>query len=186
MDSTNAFASTNTSASPFGQPSQPATTAFGQPSQPGGNPFAQAASVSPFAAAAQQQPTNATPTVAGGAGPSSSPYPPGANRQHPPYAGVKGMDNRLQSWKGKPVTYKEIEGKPTPGVQNFDGSFSKIWFPDGPPAYYKDTEPERGYADAEKAQWQQFVSTGKFDLASAGGGGMPEAPPMREFCSWDF
>lgn len=184
MGSTSSF-SNNTSASPFAQASQPAAPAFGQPSKPAGNPFAQASSASPFAAPAQQAATGA-PSVGGGAGNGNSPYPPGSSQQHPPYPGVKGMDNRLQSWKGKPVTYKEIEGKPTPVVQNFNGTFNKIWFPDGPPAYYKDTEPDREYTDAEKAQWQQFMSTGKFDLAGAGGSGMPEAPPMREACTWDF
>lgn len=96
------------------------------------------------------------------------------------------MNNQLQMWKGKPVAYKSIDDKPTPVIQNFDNSFTKIWFPDGPPAYYKDTEPAREYTGDEKAVWQKFVATGKFDLAAAGGGGMPEAPPMREFCTWDF
>lgn len=96
------------------------------------------------------------------------------------------MNNMLQTWKGKPVAYKNIDDTPTPVIQNFDNSFTKIWFPNGPPGYYKDTEPVREYTGDEKAVWQKFVATGKFDLAAAGGGGMPEAAPMREFCTWDF
>lgn len=184
----NAFAAANNAnapANPFGQPSQPAAAKpFGQPAQPAANPFAQASSsASPFGAPASQ-PVAAT-TAGGGAG-SANPYGPNSARQHPPYPGSKGMTNQLQAWKGKPVVYKEIDEKPTPGIQNFDGSFTKIWFPDGPPAYYKDTEPDREYTDAEKAVWQKFASTGKFELAATGGGGMPEAAPMREFCTWDF
>lgn len=184
---TDAFATannTNTPANPFGQPSQPAANPFGQPAQPAANPFAKASnSAGPFGAPASQ-PTP-TATAVGAANP-TNPYGPNASRQHPPYSGSKGMNNQLQMWKGKPVAYKVIDEKPTPVIQNFDSSFTKIWFPDGPPAYYKDTEPEREYTDAEKAVWQKFASTGKFELAANGGGGMPEAPPMREFCTWDF
>ncbi|ROW08752.1 hypothetical protein VPNG_06389 [Cytospora leucostoma] len=161
-------------ANPFGQPAQPAAS----------NPFAQAApSTSGFGAAAQQ-PNNLAPATGAAAGP----YPPGASRQHPPYTSyaTKAPTGQLQAFKGKAVTYKEIDGQHYPGIRNFDGSWTKIWFPDGPPGYYKDTEPDRAYTDQEKAVYEKFVQTGKFELAGAGGGGMPEAPPLREFCTWDI
>ncbi|ROV91890.1 hypothetical protein VMCG_09191 [Cytospora schulzeri] len=160
-------------ANPFGQPAQPAAS----------NPFAQAATANTgFGAAAQ--PPAAAPAAGGGSGP----YPPNASRQHPPYTSyaTKAATGQLQAFKGKGVTYKEVDGQNVPGIRNFDGSWSKIWFPDGPPAYYKDTEPERAYTDQEKAVYEKFVHTGKFELAGAGGGGMPEAPPLREFCTWDI
>ncbi|KUI66138.1 Nucleoporin AMO1 [Cytospora mali] len=201
-----------TSASPFGQSQQPTTpevsmdtagptpasnpfgaagnttaapaNPFGQPAQPAAsNPFAQGTSANTgFGRTAQPA---AAATAAGGAGP----YPPNASRQHPPYSSyaTKGPNGQLQAFKGKGITYKEIDGQQVPGIRNFDGSWAKIWFPDGPPAYYKDTEPDRPYTDQEKAIYEKFVNTGKFELAGTGSrGGMPEAPPAREFCTWDI
>lgn len=122
-----------------------------------------------------------------------NPYGPNATRQHPPYDSYaqKAASGHLSSFKGKRITYKEMgekgeAPKQVPGIQNFDGSWTKIWFPDGPPPYYKDTEPNRAYTDEEKLAYEQFVSTGRFTLAGAGGHGMPEAPPLREYCTWDL
>lgn len=175
---------------PFAQASQQAAAPanpFGQPAQPAAsNPFAQAPPASNGFAAAAQRPAGATP---GGA----NPYGPNATRQHPPYDSYarKAPSGQLLSFKNKQVTYKEMgekgeAPKQVPGIQNFDGSWTKIWFPDGPPPYYKDTEPNREYTDGEKAAYEQFVSTGRFTLAGAGGHGMPEAPPLREYCTWDL
>lgn len=164
-------------ANPFGQPAQPSQPATS-------NPFAQAAPANTgFAAAAQPAVAAASAT-----GEAAGPYPPNASRQHPPYSSyaTKALNGQLQAFKGKGVTYQEIDGQHVPGIRNFDGSWHKIWFPDGPPAYYKDTEPDRAYTDQEKAVYEKFVHTSKFELAGAGGGGMPEAPPAREFCTWDM
>lgn len=159
----------------FGNTAAAPANSFGQPAQPAAsNPFAQAApNTGGFAAAA---------------GAAAGPYPPGASRQHPTYTSyaTKAPTGQLQAFKGKAVTYKEVDGQHHPGIRNFDGSWTKIWFPDGPPGYYKDTEPDRAYTDQEKAVYEKFVQTGKFELAGAGGGGMPEAPPLREFCTWDI
>lgn len=87
------------------------------------------------------------------------------------------MTGQLAQWKGKPVTYKDS----VPGIQEFDGTWRRIWFPDGPPPYYKDTElPAEEYDEKSKAQWKAFEQTGRFE------GGMPDLPPMREVCVWDF
>lgn len=186
---TNSFANAGNTAkpSPFSQPAQPIP--FGQPAQPAAsNPFAQAsAAPTSFGAPAtqqQQQPAAATAPFAAG----PNPYGPNSTRQHPDYNSYakKSPTGQLLSWQGKPVTYKTIDGDQVPGIQNFDGSWAKIWFPDGPPPYNKDTEPIRPYTDEEKTLYNNFMATGKFQLAATGGGGMPMAPPTREMCTWNF
>ena len=91
-------------------------------------------------------------------------------------------------FKGKPVTYQPLgskgDDKEVPVVRNFDGSVTKIWFPNGPPNYTAETEAEdrRAYDDGKvQQQWRVFMDTGVFD-----GGLMPEVPPKREFCAWNF
>ncbi|OLN90033.1 Nucleoporin AMO1 [Colletotrichum chlorophyti] len=174
------------------QPAQPAQSAFGQPAQLGqqANPFGQkpsafgqpagglggAAGANPFGS---QPAVPSVPAAQGATAPGSGPYPPGSSKQHPPASSYssKGMDGRLSMWKGKPVTYQNG----TPGVREFNGPWKRIWFPDGPPNYNKDTElPDEAYDDRSKQQWQAFTQTGRFD------GGMPELPPKREFCLWDL
>ncbi|EON98481.1 putative ccch zinc finger domain-containing protein [Phaeoacremonium minimum UCRPA7] len=191
--------------SPFGAPAAPkedamdvnsappASTGFGAPAATPApsNPFAQVQTSSGFG-----QPTSntgfggfggQTNNAATSSAPASqNPYAPDASRQHPPLSSysTRGPDGRLQTWKGKPVGYKQIEGRPQPGVQNFDGSFTRIWFPDGPPTYYKDTEPlsaNMHYTVREQGAWKKFMETGRLEL-----GNMPEMPPLREHCTWDF
>lgn len=88
------------------------------------------------------------------------------------------MDGSLAAFKGKAVTYKD--GKA--GTRSFDGTWTRIWFPDGPPNYYKDTElPINEYDEKSKAQWQSFGQTGTFT-----DGLMPALPPLREYTQWDF
>ncbi len=90
-------------------------------------------------------------------------------------------------FKGKNVTYQVLgtkSTKPVPVVRNFDGSVTRIWFPDGAPNYTHETEAEdvSVYQDPKvAAPWKVFVDTGRFE-----GGLMPEVPPLREFCAWDF
>ena len=186
----------------FGQPSQPAASnPFGQPSVPAGSFGAFGASTntngpstgfgaplggtasSPFQQASQAAQQSAAPALGQPSG--ASPYPPGSSRQHPPVESYtsRNMDGTLCEFKGKPVAYAPAQdGKTHPAVRNFDGSMSRIWFPDGPPGYNKDTElPDDKYDAREKGLWQAFVQTGKF-----AGGVMPELPPKREFCTWEF
>lgn len=161
---------------PFGQPAQAAANPFLQPAQPSGatNPFgqpAQAAAPSSSAPLQQQQQQASNPN----------------HPQYLSYASKNLQTGELTRWKNRPVAYQEMDGKPTPCTINPDGTFSKIWFPDGPPSYYKDTEPDREYTQAEREMWAQFAQNGgKFALAAAGGGGMPLAPPMRDTTRWDF
>ncbi|KAK4233630.1 hypothetical protein C8A03DRAFT_38652 [Achaetomium macrosporum] len=199
-------------ANPFGQPQQqqhqPATGPFGAPATAAApvNPFGQPATTSPFGAPATtnaptatafgQQPSAVGSTAGFGAAASTSaapaaqaqnPYGPNATRQHPDIStyASKGPDGLLRMFKGKPVTYQELKPgtNPVPVIRNFDGSVVRIWMPNGAPAYTAETEAERAkYEDPNvMQQWKAFVETGKF-----AGGVMPEVPPRREFCTWDF
>lgn len=112
--------------------------------------------------------------------PGGNPYPPGSSKTHPgaeTYITVNG-NGTLAAFKGKAVTYKEDK----PGIRAFDGTWTRIWFPNGAPNYYEDTElPMAAYDDKTKAQWQQFEQTGNF-----ADGVMPALPPPRECTAWDF
>ncbi|KFA75826.1 hypothetical protein S40288_01915 [Stachybotrys chartarum IBT 40288] len=178
----NSAASTN----PFGQPQQQAgglSALQGQqqprggfPATNGAGPFQQAAA-NPFGTQPAQpaQPQQASANTG-----HSGPYPPGSTKQHPPIESYssRGMDGRLTMFKGQPVVYKGNK----PGVRGFDGSWHGIWFPNGPPAYSRDTElPAEEYDEKSKAQWAAFAQTGKFT-----DGLLPELPPPRELTTWDF
>ncbi|RDL30459.1 uncharacterized protein BP5553_10337 [Venustampulla echinocandica] len=181
----------------FGALSQPATqTPFGGATGQQQNPFgapssASAATPNPFG---PPQPTpTAPPNPFGnaGAGPSGAtpfgtPAQPvvnghaGKGSQHPPLSNYASKDGsgRLTMFKGKRVIYRDGE----PGVQNRDGTWAKIWFPDGPPPYYKDTELEdEAYDENTKAAYMHMMQTGMFQ-----NGAMPLVPPKREWCLWDF
>jgi nucleoporin NUP42 len=90
-------------------------------------------------------------------------------------------------FKGKPVSYEVIGSrhpKVEPVVRNFNGTITKICFPDGALKYTSETEAasRAEYDDpVVQRQWAAFVQTGKFE-----GGLMPEVPPKREYCMWDF
>jgi nucleoporin NUP42 len=99
---------------------------------------------------------------------------------HPPLESYSTRDatGRLNMFKGKRVVYKEGQA----GVQNRDGSWSKIWFPEGAPAYYKDTEMEdSAYDESTKEAYVKMRQAGSFQ-----GGVMPLVPPKREWCLWNF
>ncbi|KAH6654718.1 hypothetical protein BKA67DRAFT_287975 [Truncatella angustata] len=189
--------------SPFGQPSAQAT-AFGTPTP--SSPFsstnnalasqametqAAPAASNPFGQPATNgfgAPSNSLASGVGGLGGQSaasaapqganSPYQPGSMKQHPPLDSyVAKMGTRIIRFKNMPVSYKNDK----PGVQTRSG-WTKIWFPNGPPTYYSLTEPEdkSAYTDAVHKVYEESSRTGRFpDL-------MPEVPPMREDCVWDF
>ncbi|KAF4126178.1 nucleoporin NUP42 [Geosmithia morbida] len=180
----------NETASPFGQkapnhspfesqPQQQSTSGtFGQASTPNSNPFGSAQPPQQQQASAFSQPQQTSSGTASTS--SNNPYPPESTRQHPPIESytTKGMDGRLSMFRGKPVTYHE--GKP--GIKNLNGTFQRIWFPDGPPSFNKDTAlaPD-AYDGPSKAQWASFAETGQFAE-----GVMPELPPPRECTLWNF
>ncbi|KAB5542511.1 hypothetical protein GE09DRAFT_1135439 [Coniochaeta sp. 2T2.1] len=182
-------------ANPFGSSSTPAAASnpFGAKPTTAANPFGAAppAASNPFGQPQPQQQTNGAAATASAAAPGEeqNPYPPTSSRQHAKLSTYSTRDpstGRLVAFKGKQVGYhRQSEDKPPiPVLQSFDGSLEKIWFPDGPPAYNEDTEVEdkRVYRNPEVlSAWGAFVTTGKFP-----GDVMPEVPPLREFCTWDF
>ncbi|KAK8038264.1 CCCH zinc finger domain-containingprotein [Apiospora phragmitis] len=170
MDTT---ASTTTAApsNPFGQPMSNGTAA--QAANPFGQPQAQlgGAGAAPAAAGAAAAAAKGTP---------GNPYAPNSTKQHPPYDSYANrVGAKLVRFKGQPVMYKDAA---TPGLRLPDGSFRKIWFPNGPPAYYRGTEPEdpASYTDEVKKAYADMHANGRFL------GAMPEVPPLREDCVWDF
>jgi nucleoporin NUP42 len=92
---------------------------------------------------------------------------------------TKGPDGRLIGFKGKRVEYKDGRA----GTLNPDGTWSTIWFPDGPPPRYNaDAQMEDSEYDNATAAAYEFVSRkGKFE-----NGVMPLLPPKAEWISWDF
>lgn len=102
-----------------------------------------------------------------------------------------------------PVEYRD--GKPGYVVQatTFGGKpvWKRLWNPEGPPGYNADTEPppaENGaggerYDEKSKKLWEQWVRdnlSGRPDRAGTRArfhdGLVPEVPPLREWCVWDF
>ncbi|VUC35514.1 unnamed protein product [Clonostachys rosea] len=192
----------NAQGSAFGQPStlgqKPNPFAAAQPpAQEGNSPFgAKPAAPSGFNQKPQENNPFAQPANAGAApanpfgtnqpqqkvetGAQANPYPSDSTRQHPPLESYtsKGMDGRLTMFRGKPVTYKDN----LPGIRQFDGTWQRIWFPNGPPSFYKDTAlPLEKYDDKSKAQWAAFAESGNF-----ADGVMPMLPPPRDCTLWNF
>ncbi|KAI0450991.1 hypothetical protein F5B21DRAFT_397450 [Xylaria acuta] len=182
---------------PFGQPpstnsgfgTQAASSPFGAPS--GG--FAKAPSGPGLGPSSQGFTDQTRSTTAAKPGP----YAPGSAKQHLPAESYikKATNGRIMAFNGQPVVYKwkvndRYQDQPpenptpdqqTPGVRKPDGTWRKILFPDGPPPYNKDTEPDAAqYNDTVKAAYTQMTASGQFQ------GGMPEVPPMREDCFWSF
>ncbi|KAL2016407.1 hypothetical protein VTK56DRAFT_3792 [Thermocarpiscus australiensis] len=184
--------------SPFGGPAASAapTTAFGQPAT--ASPFGQPATAAPGSATHPfGQPSTAASPFGGGATAAAAkkpaeaqgqgPYGPNASRQHPDISSYssRGPDGLLRMFKGRPVSYETPKdgGKPVPVIRNFDGTLTKIWMPNGAPSYTSETEAEPAkYEDPGVLQrWKAFMDSGRF-----ADGIMPEVPPKREFCTWDF
>ena len=184
------FGSTQQSLSSFGQPSRafsqapaavpPQSTFFGQPSQStqtsGFGQPARVGSANNFG-----QPTNSAPLK-----PFSKPAPSATNGtfgQVPPATSdgtLKQRDsqNKLTLWHSKVVSY--INGEPF--YTRDDGILEKIWFPDGPPSNNKDTQlPDEAY-DGMTVEAYMYMREHK----AFKDGIMPDKPPKREWCSWDF
>lgn len=205
-------APTPAASNPFGQPltSSPFATATQAPAA-ANNPFAAAQKPSGFGApaasnpfAAMQAQTQPQPQAQPQSAPTATknPYAPNSSKQHPPPESyiVKALNGRITSFNGQPVYYRwKVDDKyvevmppvdihtgkrdpPVPGVLNKDGSWRKVFFPEGPPGYNRDTEPiDLGtYTASVKAAYEKMMARGVFE------GDMPEVPPMREDCLWNF
>lgn len=174
----------STGVSPFGAaPTGPSSFQQGGAQPFGAAPPSTTQAPSPFAPISQQQQAQGQQSgfpAAGGQVADPSPYPPGSSAQHPHPSTYSARDasNRITMFKGRPVVYKDNQ----PGFQNSDGSWEKIWFPNGPPGYYNATElPEEGYDQTTKEDYEKFRQTGEFE-----GGKLPLLPPRREWSKWDF
>ena len=186
-------------ANPFGQQLAPSTSSpFGQSTSVVANPFAKPAAVQapgPFSqpsnsssTSGQQPPQSSNvfgqPSNAPGKGssqPAITAINPVANLQprtqsqtaHATFAG-----DRLKTWKGKTVTY--VENVPFTKAQN--GELEKIHFPNGRPSLTKSPElPDDVYDEATKENYKFMMDHGSFK-----DGIMPNLPPKREWCKWDF
>lgn len=154
---------------------------FGQPTAvPTANPFSQPSRVQGIQTANASAPIMKLPeSVANGIS-VKGPYAPGATLEHPPLQSYSSKDpgQKLTVFKGKHVVYRDGEA----GTQNRGELWEKIWFPNGPPVYYKATEMDDDvYTEDVKAAYLHMRETGEFQ-----GGVMPLLPPKREWCLWDF
>ncbi|KIN01005.1 hypothetical protein OIDMADRAFT_54146 [Oidiodendron maius Zn] len=193
----NPFTSANqfgASPAPFGTPAAGAANPFGQPST---KPLA--TSVNPFgnAPASAENQFGKSPTLSTTnpfssmdtrqIGTPSQPLPngnalidPNGPLQHPSLEayGTKDHNGRLTMFKGMRVAYKGDEA----GFNTKDGNWRKIWFPQGAPAPYKDTEMgDSNYDDNIEAAYMRLQQSRSFP-----GGVMPMIPPRREWCTFDF
>ena len=89
----------------------------------------------------------------------------------------KDSSGKLVSWGDKQVAYVGSE----PCLRRSDGSLEKIWFPD-PPKWNKDQDlPDHEYDREIESEYKYMEDRGIFK-----DGLMPDLPPRREWCSWNF
>ena len=159
-------------------PQQP-VNAFGQPASAKPNPFA--------SAGGNQHPTTSGQSAgpaesfhqsnsrAGHAGTLSKPVPKGSSIS---VDAKRDSQGKLIKWNGKSVQYIDEDAC----YRDNDGIMKKIWFPDGPPVFTKAVElPENAYDETTKESYQYLKEHGAFK-----DGLMPELPPRREWCNWNF
>lgn len=182
----------------FSQPSAPSQpSAFGEPSTGPANAFGQqtASSITkPFSQPATAATTN--PFAKPAAAPAPAPFSQPATSSNEPltkpfgqstisqatvqsqqtYATFSG--DRLKSWKGKPVDYVDN----VPCIKSQDGGIEKVLFPNGAPALTKSPElPDEMYDEGTKEDYRFMRRNGFFK-----NGIMPNLPPKRIWCKWDF
>ncbi|KAL9613077.1 MAG: hypothetical protein Q9167_002376 [Letrouitia subvulpina] len=119
-------------------------------------------------------------------GPKETPNPPlsgmaapvSSGAQHPASTAQRDAQGKLKTWNGQIVTY--VDGDPY--VAASDGGRARIFFPDGPPVFNKTPElPDEMYSAATKEAYQYVMQHGTFK-----DGVIPELPPKRAWCTWDF
>lgn len=197
---TNAFGQTQAGpANLFGKPAAPSTTpTFGQTTLAPANPFVKS-SANP-APSAFGQPSNSSsmlgqppaqlanvfgqPSNTSGSGPSELPknvFNPLVNTQpkaQPQQVNATYAGGRLTTWNGKSVIYVDK----VPYIKAQHGELEKIHFPDGPPSLTKSPElPDELYDEGIKEAYKFMMEHGAFK-----DGIMPNLPPKREWCKWNF
>ncbi|KAI9768780.1 MAG: hypothetical protein M1835_006811 [Candelina submexicana] len=111
----------------------------------------------------------------------SDPYETSSSLPHPDIRSysVRDPKNTLLVWKGQAVYYIDK----VPCFKRIDdGTLERIWFPDGPPGYNKETELTMEEYDEATKDAYLFMR----DNASFEDGLMPMQPPRREWSTWDF
>ncbi|KAL9104348.1 MAG: hypothetical protein Q9163_000694 [Psora crenata] len=90
----------------------------------------------------------------------------------------KDIHGKLRSWNKKTVSYIDDE----PCYRNTDGSWQRIWFPDGAPAFVNSVGlPDEAYDDAMRENYMHLKEKGAFK-----DGIMPLLAPKREWCNWNL
>lgn len=164
---------------PLQQPVNP----FSKPTNATPNPFASAGSDrNPSTASSQlagpAKPFNQSNSQASRTGTTLSSAVPTGSSLSVPVDAKRDSTGRLTKWKGNPVQYIENDAC----YQDNDGILKKIWFPDGPPVYTKAVElPDDAYDESTKENYKFLKDHGTFK-----DGLMPELPPRREWCNWNF
>ena len=161
---------TGTGNAPGQQPTKSKANVFGQPGLAATNPFAKPAgglSNQPGIASSTEHQTKPFDQPTG-------PQPGGQPQQ----AHAKFVNGRLTTWKGKPVDYVDD----VPCIKSPDGGYEKILFPQGPPPLTKSAElPDEDYDEGTKESYRFMRTKGVFK-----DGVMPNLPPKRIWCRWDF
>lgn len=158
---------------------QQPVNAFGQPTNAKPKSFALAGSDrNPTASSQRAGPAEAfaqSNSQSGHTGTLSEVVPKGSSI---PVDAKRDSTGKLTRWKGKAVQYFENDAC----YRDNDGSWKKIWFPDGPPVFTKAVElPDNAYDERTKENYQYLKDHGTFK-----DGLMPELPPKREWCNWNF
>lgn len=157
---------------------QPVNT-FGQPTTAKPNPFASAEiNQQPTVSGQLAGPAKSLTQLNPQAGQTGSLSKPAYKGSSIPVNAKRDSQGKLMTWKGKSVQYIENDAC----YRDTDGSWKKIWFPDGPPVFTKALElPDDAYDETTKENYQYMKEHGTFK-----DGLMPELPPKREWCNWNF
>ena len=151
---------------------QQQTNVFSQPAKAKPNPFA------PAAAKQKTVQSGAAANSSRQAGNTGQFSRSNVNETSIPADAKRDPQGKLMTWKGKPVQHIDNE----PCYRDTDGSWKRIWFPDGPPVFTKAVElPNDVYDEKTKENYRYLREHGTFKE-----GPLPELPPRREWCSWNF
>lgn len=170
----------------FGPPLNPSPYTFAQQASPQptsvfGNPSAPLSAFSQQSkSASSSRPSNPAPPNAF-AQPNAPTAPMATPLNAPsqtPSNARRDANGKLLSWNGQPVNYMgEI-----PCYKNPNGSWERIWFPDGPPGFLKpESLPDVQYDEGTIQNYLQLRQTGRFRENI-----IPALPPKREWLSWNL
>ena len=92
---------------------------------------------------------------------------------------ARGVQGKLQSWKGRQVQYFNSE----PCYREDDGFWQRIWLPGGPLAWNKPEilPPELSYNAETEERFKLASDSKQFSY-----GHIPLVPPKREWTNWDL